>query len=1041
MKTFFQGLTGRIMVRVGVLFVLTLALLTGVVVYITRSNTIRNVRRMGNDLVQHEAGLIEKKLLESTLIAESVGSAAKAAILTRTADRRQFNQLLQSTLEQAPGLMSVWFTFEPSRFDGRDRDFIDTDFGNDAGRYNIGFDRARGRISMDISPEAELVPDKADYFFVPKSSGETSLLPPYAYQYHEDSAEVFETTYCVPLYAGDQFLGVSGVDISLEEMSRMVSGIKPYETGYAAILAQDGTYAAHPDIALRSQKPAAQDEVGQAARREFKEGGNDEYWSPRLNAWVWIFRQEIRVGQAKTPWSLFVVMPRDAALAPVWSITRICILLALGVTVFAMALVALIARRIADPVRRLKMAGERLAQGDTQSAREIMVSVGLHGRSPGKESRKRPQGKDEVAELAESFDAIIQSQEALAQTAMNIARGDLTSQVELRSEKDFMSLSMKMVLESLNGLLAETTALTEAATCGKLSQRGEADRFQGGYRQIVQGINHLLEAVIGPLSIAADHFKRISMGDIPPKIDTEYQGDFREIRDNLNTCIEAIQLLTTDIAALSQAAVQGNLAHRADAGRHRGDFRIIVQGVNDTLDSVIGPLKVAADYVDRISKGDIPPKLTEPYQGDFNEIKNNLNVCIDAVNALVEDSHSLSRAAVEGRLTTRVPASRHQGDFRKIVQGVNDTLDALLEPVTEAAEVLSRVAEKDLTVRVVGQYQGDHARIKNSLNQAIQNLHEGLQQVAVGSEQVSSAAGEISRGSQALAQGNSEQAGSLEEVSGSLQGMATMSRKNTTSSQQVQQMTESARRNSNRGVENMIKLKQVMDQIKSSSDRTTKIVKTIDEIAFQTNLLALNAAVEAARSGEAGKGFAVVAEEVRNLAVRSAEAARNTADLIEESARNSDCGVAVNQEVLRNLEEINRQINNISEAVSEITSDSEKQSLGVDRIHKAVEQMNLVVQQVAASSEEAAGTSEELSSQAMEMKRMVASFKLNENSHRRSDSKVVLLRSPSPEKSRAAARKAPGMSEPALAVSPGKRSPSAVIPFYDGEEEALLSSF
>ena len=123
---------------------------------------------------------------------------------------------------------------------------------------------------------------------------------------------------------------------------------------------------------------------------------------------------------------------------------------------------------------------------------------------------------------------------------------------------------------------------------------------------------------------------------------------------------------------LDKAAVEGKLATRADATKHQGDFRKIVQGVNECLDAVIGPLNVSAGYVDRISKGDIPPKITDKYNGDFNEIKNNLNKCIDAVNALVADAGMLHKAAVEGKLATRADATKHQGDYRKVVQGVND---------------------------------------------------------------------------------------------------------------------------------------------------------------------------------------------------------------------------------------------------------------------------------------------------------------------------------------------------------------------------------
>jgi methyl-accepting chemotaxis protein len=158
--------------------------------------------------------------------------------------------------------------------------------------------------------------------------------------------------------------------------------------------------------------------------------------------------------------------------------------------------------------------------------------------------------------------------------------------------------------------------------------------------------------VIGPLNVAAEYVDRISKGNIPPKITDSYNGDFNEIKNNLNVCIDAVNLLVADANMLAQAAIAGKLATRADASKHEGDFAKIIEGVNRTLDAVIGPLNVAAEYVDRISKGNIPPKITDSYNGDFNEIKNNLNVCIDAVNLLIADANMLAKAAMEGKLAT-----------------------------------------------------------------------------------------------------------------------------------------------------------------------------------------------------------------------------------------------------------------------------------------------------------------------------------------------------------------------------------------------------
>lgn len=240
-----------------------------------------------------------------------------------------------------------------------------------------------------------------------------------------------------------------------------------------------------------------------------------------------------------------------------------------------------------------------------------------------------------------------------------------------------------------------------------------------------------------------------------------------------------------------------------------------------------------------------------------------------------------------------------------------------------------------------------------------------------GSGQLTSTSGEVLDASQALADGANQQAASLEETSASLEEMASMTRQNADNASQANGTAQQASRLAETGVESMEKMQNAIARIRSSAVETAKIIKTIDEIAFQTNLLALNAAVEAARAGEAGKGFAVVAEEVRNLARRSAEAARNTADLIEGAQKNSEAGVAVTEEVAKNLGGIREHTGKVATLISEIAAASKEQSLGIDQVNKAIAEMDKVVQRNAANAQESASASEQLSSQAGELKEMV----------------------------------------------------------------------
>jgi methyl-accepting chemotaxis protein len=394
------------------------------------------------------------------------------------------------------------------------------------------------------------------------------------------------------------------------------------------------------------------------------------------------------------------------------------------------------------------------------------------------------------------------------------------------------------------------------------------------------------------------------------------------------------------------------------------------------MDAFARPIRVTAEYVDRIAKGDLPAKITDHYEGDFDLIKRNLNTCIDAVEALVKDTLALSQAAVEGKLSTRADASRHQGDYRKIVAGVNATLDAVMGPIQEAAQVLEKLSQRDLRARVEGSYQGDHAKIKEALNSTAEALHEAMAQVAQAVGQVSSAAGQIASASESVAAGASEQSSSLEETSSSLESMSATTKQAADNAQQANALAQQANGAATEGGAAMAQMTAAMGKIKTSAEGTSQIIKEINEIAFQTNLLALNAAVEAARAGEAGRGFAVVAEEVRSLALRSKDAANKTEALIRESVKQAGEGETTAKHVNEQLSTITASVGKVSGIVAEIAASAKEQATGIEQVAKAVEQVGQVTQQNAANSEESSSAAAELSGQSEELAAMVGTFQV-----------------------------------------------------------------
>lgn len=419
------------------------------------------------------------------------------------------------------------------------------------------------------------------------------------------------------------------------------------------------------------------------------------------------------------------------------------------------------------------------------------------------------------------------------------------------------------------------------------------------------------------------------------------------------------------LEAVAQGDLEQSLTHQS-----RDEIGILA----DTFRNTMSYMRDVSSAADRLSRGDLSIQLQAKSGQDL--LSNSINATQQTLRQVVAETAALITAAREGRLDARGDAAKFQGVYAEVVTSLNQMMDAVASPLHEAAEVLEKVSEKNLGARMQGAYLGDYEKISCALNTAVQNLSGALSQVQQSSEHVTAAAAEIAASGQNLASGASQQASSLQEVSSSVQELSSMARQNTQHARETRDLSEMAKESARRGVDNMRHLSEAIDKIKVAADKTAKIVKTIDEIAFQTNLLALNAAVEAARAGDAGKGFAVVAEEVRNLAMRSADAAKSTATIIEASIQSAEQGVAFNQQVLQNLEEISTRVNKVSDVMTEIAAAGEQQSQGIEQINAAVDQISNVTQRNAAHSEETAASAEELHGQAHGLRQLVSDFDL-----------------------------------------------------------------
>ncbi|MEK6747966.1 MAG: methyl-accepting chemotaxis protein [Pseudomonadota bacterium] len=367
---------------------------------------------------------------------------------------------------------------------------------------------------------------------------------------------------------------------------------------------------------------------------------------------------------------------------------------------------------------------------------------------------------------------------------------------------------------------------------------------------------------------------------------------------------------------------------------------------------------------------------------------------------------NLITAASAGELDERLDPKRYAGFLGNLASGINSLVEAVVDPVREAGQVMQKLAEGDLNEEMNGQFAGEFGALRDSINQSVENLRDMVTKILEAATNINGASAEIAQGNTDLSQRTEEQASSLEETASSMEELTSTVKQNADNARQANQLAVSARDQAEKGGEVVAKAVSAMAEINVASKKIADIIGVIDEIAFQTNLLALNAAVEAARAGEQGRGFAVVAGEVRNLAQRSAGAAKEIKALIKDSVEKVDDGTKYVDASGKTLEDIVTAVKKVSDIIAEIAAASQEQSSGIEQVNKAITQMDEVTQQNAALVEEAAAASESLDEQAKALEQLMQFFKLAQSGGARTTQKKTSNTSGDIHRAKPAPRKA-----------------------------------
>ncbi len=519
----------------------------------------------------------------------------------------------------------------------------------------------------------------------------------------------------------------------------------------------------------------------------------------------------------------------------------------------------------------------------------------------------------------------------LEKTAREIANGNLNVNLRAKSEDEIGMLitSFAKVRDTILQLTNEIHGVTTSLEQGDIDARIPDDNFNGEYKETVHAINAIVDAYIKEILTILDAYGEFGNGNFNGKLD-QFPGKKALANIKFNALQSNLQSVNEDVSKLINAAIKGNLEMRVSTDQYSGDWYKLTTGLNNLLQAVNTPIEEANAILKQLSEGNFNVAVNKNLNGSFADMM-----------------HS----------------------FDKMVESVGSYIN-------EITDILGNLASGDLTRTISRQYVGQFDLIKDSINHIAKTLKGTISEIKTSADSVLMGAGQISETSMDLANGASTQSCSVQELNALITTVNQQTLQTVSKAKLANDFSHESIKSAKVGNDDILRMLHSMDEVKEASKNISKIIKVIDDIAFQTNLLALNAAVEAARAGEHGKGFAVVAQEVRSLAARSQNAARDTSLLIEDTISKINGGTETAKITADALQKIISGINTVADIINQIYVATDGQTEGISKITYGINKISEVVQNNVSTSEEAAAAAEELNSQSEVLAQMVARFRL-----------------------------------------------------------------
>ena len=538
--------------------------------------------------------------------------------------------------------------------------------------------------------------------------------------------------------------------------------------------------------------------------------------------------------------------------------------------------------------------------------------------------------------------------EKIKSAAHKVLAGDLDIDIRTNNTDELGDLSNTIANMSgtIQCIIDDINDLSNHLEEGNTSYRINTNKYRGAFNDATNSINIAINNLVNDSLYVAENIKEIEKGNFEREI-IKLKGDKDVSTQALRNIQETLKIVSFEINALINSAIDGKLDYKIDTSKYSGTWKESVEGLNLFTQTIFEPIKDTQNALNEFSKGNFSHRITNEYKGEFNNIKQNVNYTAETIGSYI----------------------------------------------SEISKILNEMAHKDFTGSIDKEYVGDFKAIQKSVTLILKNLNDLTKGIITSAEKVSSGARQISESSISLAEGATEQAEAVEKLNYVIRDISEQTMENARSSKDANNLAIETRENATKGSHQMNNMLKAMEEINIASNSISNIIKVIEDIAFQTNILALNAAVEAARAGEHGKGFAVVAEEVRNLAARSQQAAKETTELIESSVEKVEEGSKIANQTANALLQIVDQIQSISTLVETCAKSSTEQEMSISEVLNAISKISTVTQNNTATSEESAAASEQLANQAEIFHASVADFKLKEDDILKTNPKLDIKKS------------------------------------------------